>query len=755
MESQMHRHHHHEDDPHTTGEGEHHGEKKSVLKKVKEKAKKIKDTMKKHGHGHGTHEHEHDYPRTSEEEDEEMVDDPEIHGAPMYESAVITGTNLPVQTGFNLEKPTDKREDQYKPNVKNEVYSSLKVEDVNPPSGPGKMGREFRTYNPDVAVEEVTTRPFGPEKMGPEFGSYNPKIEDIVLSTRPTGPGKMGPESESYPSIEAEGVPTWPPGREKTGPKVGSYYSNAGHGITAGEKTGPEFGNYNPNVEDEGVTTGLTGRVKLQPELGRYNNSTVEDEGKINRPTGPGKMVPELGSYDHNVKTEVNPDVEDREATTMLWGPGKMGMELERPPEEAWEPELNTPHWSSPYTVDVETANVMETSNVEEPTAKIGPLEGIEEDPHAPKNRAGKMPANYQSKVTDPTGEGGEEAEVAPLIERLDNLHAHDELEKPVPEQKSYAGSHDQFAPQPTPTEDHFTPGSNLITPSKSLDSPKVYDVFDPEFMPHDVIAGKISSATSVIADKAVAAKNVVASKLGYGGENEETEDTSKKPESESPKVYDIAASESIPHDTIAEKISSATSVIADKAVATKNVVASKLGYGGGQEQTEDTSKKPVSESATDYAHKFTEKLAPVYGKVEGAGSAMLSKVQGGGGTEEEGRDTVVGEKDKGVPVKEYLAVKLSPGDEDKALSEVITEALHKKKEVMQGAKPVAGAEDDAMRLENKREGEDAVPGRSESPGGGAVDRLKNAVGSWFGKRSEHGEEEVSGQQRRLQESGN
>ena len=50
MEAQLHRPSHgHEDGGH---------EKKSVLKKVKDKAKKMKDTIKKHGHHHHNEEEE-------------------------------------------------------------------------------------------------------------------------------------------------------------------------------------------------------------------------------------------------------------------------------------------------------------------------------------------------------------------------------------------------------------------------------------------------------------------------------------------------------------------------------------------------------------------------------------------------------------------------------------------------------------------------------------------------------------------------
>lgn len=60
------------------GEGEtehnHHGEKKSVLKKVKDKAKKIKDKIKHSGHAHDEEEYD--------DEDEETVIASGGHAAP-------------------------------------------------------------------------------------------------------------------------------------------------------------------------------------------------------------------------------------------------------------------------------------------------------------------------------------------------------------------------------------------------------------------------------------------------------------------------------------------------------------------------------------------------------------------------------------------------------------------------------------------------------------------------------------------------
>ncbi|KAK4431493.1 Low-temperature-induced protein [Sesamum alatum] len=470
MEEQLHRPSHgqdyHYEDLRTAGlhsvtegerEGEHnqHGEKKSVLKKVKEKAKKIKDTVKKHGHGHG---HDHAY-EEDDDASEEMVNDPDVHGAPMYESAVITGTNLPMQTDLNLEKPMDTREDRYsRPTVMSEVYE--------------------------------------------------------------------------YPD--------------------------------------------------------------------------VVDEGESAR-SGPG---------------------------------GLLGMDL---PFEG-----RLPEHKNPLAFDVE-----------EPTVKIGPLVGLEEDPHLPKGRPGGKPAsNYGAKVVDPTGEGGKEAEVAPLVQRLDNLNIHGESEpKPQANPKSYTGSHDQFAPQTMPTTDYFNPESNpLVGGNPEPDSaPKISDPTQPESMPRDSVAGKISSATSTIAGKVVSVKNVVALKMGYGGQPHE-------------------AGEDLRHKT-----------------------------------------------AADYGHEVAEKLAPVYGKLAGAGTAVLSKVRGGGGAEHEsGGEAIAKGTDKGVSMKEYLAEKLRPGEEDKVLSEVITEALHKKQPMgRETATPVA---------------ENAAVAGGQTSDTGVVDRLKGAVGSWLGK---------------------
>lgn len=347
-----------------------------------------------------------------------------------------------------------------------------------------------------------------------------------------------------------------------------------------------------------------------------------------------------------------------------------------------------------------------EEANVGQTRVKSGPPVGLEEDPHSPKNIPGAIPpSNYESELADPTGTGGKEADVATLVHQLDKTNVYDPKSKPESEQRLYTGSHNQFTPQPTPTIDQFTPQSNTIRTEIGSENPestlKSLDPSKTEDKPRDSVTGKLSYAASAITDKAISAKNVVASKLGYGG-HEEGRDSQK-----------LLASETT---------------------------------------------KPVSETASEYAHSVaatvTEKLAPVYHKVADTSSTVISKVQGSGIQDEGGdRAAHLGNEgaatkgtDKGLSVKDYLAEKFRPGDEDKTLSEVISSALHKKKgetgRTGEG-KPmgkVTESEQVERHLgtgtENKREGEDALSAGNESKGPGMVDKFKDAVGSWLGKSS-------------------
>lgn len=140
----------------------------------------------------------------------------------------------------------------------------------------------------------------------------------------------------------------------------------------------------------------------------------------------------------------------------------------------------------------------------------------------------------------------------------------------------------------------------------------------------------------------------------------------------------------------------------------------------------------------------------------------MKSKVSGTRTVDSVGveKENVGKEQDKGVSVKDYLAEKLKPGEEDKALSEVISEALYKRKEE---PKKASGDEDRDVtkvvsddihqqeeepvekehgHLASGNEKSETVSEESNvivnSPGKSVVGKIKGVVGFWFGKSEEN-----------------
>ncbi|XP_076886747.1 low-temperature-induced 65 kDa protein-like [Bidens hawaiensis] len=134
------------------------------------------------------------------------------------------------------------------------------------------------------------------------------------------------------------------------------------------------------------------------------------------------------------------------------------------------------------------------------------------------------------------------------------------------------------------------------------------------------------------------------------------------------PPLDTIAADPSNPNSSYSQRISTATSAIADKAAAVKGTLVSKLG--SSTENKVETSPKTNTKSSfpTAFSHKVADTLSstlgPVYEKV-------TSKMQGGGHDEAPG---------KGATVKEFLVDTFKPGDDDKVLSEAITHAFHRGK---------------------------------------------------------------------------
>ncbi|XP_010537183.1 PREDICTED: low-temperature-induced 65 kDa protein-like [Tarenaya hassleriana] len=303
---------------------------------------------------------------------------------------------------------------------------------------------------------------------------------------------------------------------------------------------------------------------------------------------------------------------------------------------------------------------------------------GLEEDRAAPGGGldSSGVVSNYQSKVTDPTGKSGEEVGVTPIIESLGKMKMTD-----VPHELSERGLERESLTRrdELDVKSGHEPGKDFPTPEMSPP------------------------------------------------ENPKTETGASKPQA-------MADDADMPkQSSYTEKIVSATSALADRAAAAKTSVASKLGYSGGEGSEEETPR-----SAMEYGKKMAEKLTPVYEKVKETGTSVMSKMPLSGSGETGQR------QDKGVSARDYIVEKLKPGEEDKALSEVITEKLHlggeKKKKrgtVMESEevkKRLGGFSDERSEKEMEH-GESFV--EDGNGGGGMVEKLKLAVTSWLGGKTE------------------
>lgn len=597
-------------------EGEHHP-KQSVLKRVKAKAKKIKDHLK-HGLGH-EHDHEHDQERHSlqgdeeeENDDEEMEEGEEVHGGPY----AIRSKDIPkedIVPRGNLENPTSTKEDRYDSN-------KMKNEEVHKPilQRQDEFARPPSTHFP----EERQTPP-------PAETHETKGIDDHVAFGKHEHQGLQGQEN-------IIGAPT------------GLVDHHASHRpiTTAAAETHETKGFDHVTAPGEQGHQGLQEHGNIRPVT-----ATHETQG-FDHVTDHGKLKDQgLQGHKNGVST---------------------GME-------------------------------------EEPDA---PMDHLEMKPN---------PANYRSKVTDPTGANNEEARVSPLVQSFEKMGVSDVPEttreqgtegiRTEPkagdikfdegtEHSQYTGSHDQFAPEEAPVD---FPSIREETESipQSMIPRKAED------LPRDTLTGKpgsytekISSATSEIADKGVAAKNVVASKLGYGGTEEETRE--------------------------------------------RGVTR------GDKDATKTTSATALAQKA---ASSVAGKFAPVYEKVAGAGGTVMAKVQGTAtgvtghenrGGADAGREVKM---DKGVSMKEYLAEKFKPGEEDKALSEVISGSLSRQKDKTEETEPM-GKVTESVEVERRlgpigdtnKEQDDVASGETkvgESFGQGVVDRVKGAVSTWLGKGGE------------------
>ncbi|KAK7380298.1 hypothetical protein VNO78_32806 [Psophocarpus tetragonolobus] len=871
-------------------------EKKSVLKKVKQKAKKIKDTITKHGHHDQVHGHEYHYedqhiPDDHDLDEEDEVDEyPEVHGAPIYDSATVRSA-APGQVdtvgrpGDNFGGTTIIGEEPNEPRFvleEIEVHAKLNLgrpmhldEDPNVP----------RSAAQACAPANYQTKVTDPSGTGGEEIDFTPVEKSFSRMTVHNEP-KAYPETKFSPTVAQTQYPS--AGRQS---QFEPELSTAANYPSAGS-----YGQYKPELSGEVKTQYPKSHDQFTPQLStptktHYPSTKTNDQHFPQHSSATKTQYPSSGSHDlYTPLLSTEPNIQHpQHPSTQIHN-----QHLPLPQQSS---ATNTQYLSSQSN---DQMPVLTEPKVQYPYTKI-------HDQHLP----------HQSTVTQTQHpSSGNHDHLAPELSfspepnsQYPSTKIHDQH---LPQQSSQypsAGSHDQFLPE-------------FSTQSKTPQTYTSTQVMEPRYEPMEKPSNqssytdKISAATSTIADTAISAKNAVTSKLGYGDnrtgtETTQTRDQKQKTSNENPSTVSLATA-AIADKAVAAKntvastlgygpnteatqtrnreentgnekpstISSAASAIADKAATAKNTVASKLGYGTNTEgtqtkyQAENTSnEKPstissatsaitetaataknavasklgygdkndtetiptmhqeehtsnknpsaISSATTAIADKaasakntvasklgfggtattneqkrseqaaapteygkgvtqsLTEKLAPVHGKVAGVGTGQRSKASG--------TDPVGVEQDKGVSVRDYVVDKLRPGEEDRALSEVISETLHKKEKPHAVHKRedepqrrvehqrVLGKVTESEEVKRRLGGEDEKTEKRyqemyiNSPGTGVVDKVKGMVGSWFTNPGENqssqdsspnygaGVEQVNqgAGERRLQESSN
>ncbi|KAG7546199.1 CAP160 protein [Arabidopsis suecica] len=375
---------------------------------------------------------------------------------------------------------------------------------------------------------------------------------------------------------------------------------------------------------------------------------------------------------------------------------------------------------------------------------------GLEQDPAAPGSHGGM--SNYQSKVTDPTGKATGEIGAATTVSALGRLGLGTDLQKKshgLDTKSAAPGSHGGMSTyqskvtdptgkaageQPsvaafgrrkeTGEDDQLGLGRDLREKSHGFDTKSRPEMG--KHLPAGDVGSRLRKESPEKSHEFDLGKDLPTRTQGI-----------KKPEGFDSKGQERGDEMQQPNQSsYTDKIALATSVVADKAVAAKTAVASKLGYPGeaGHENRVEGAEPPSS--AGGYGSTVAGMVTPVYEKVKETGASVMTKLPFSGTGTEQGQD-------KGVSAKEYLTEKLSPGEEDKALSEVVAEKLHlgggggepKKGIVTQSEeveKRLGGFKDPSSEAATKQ-GE----AYAEEGEGGMAEKLRGAVTSWLAGTTE------------------
>ncbi|XP_057424695.1 low-temperature-induced 65 kDa protein-like [Lotus japonicus] len=683
----------------THGEEEHHSEneKTSVLNKVKVKARKIRDTIKKHGqqvldHGHESNNKDQHIPDDHElDEEKEIVEDPEVQAAPNYENEGFksttpaseqvenfgkSGSDFGSTTVMGEEQP---HQDPVVVGVSStaEMNQNIDTEPVKKIAGEEKpMDLERPTvleddHHAQGSRPEAYTLPSYETNVTVPSGAGSDEIEDIKTVEKSFE--RMNVHDEPKPTPEPKVLPEI---ADTEYPPTGSN-DQFEPNLSAATETHDPSARTHDQLSSEKISTNINRNPEIEEQTFNTITTTPEEQQSVKTKSNHNSYTDEISSATADIT--VSPEISEASDTA------EMNQNIATEPVKTFAGEEKA--------IDLERPIV------------------LEDDPQGSRPEAYTLP-NYQTKATDPSGAGSDEIEDIKTVEKsFGRMNVHDEP-KPTPEPKVLpeiadteypsTGSNDQFKFEP-----HLSAATEIQDPSA-----RTHDQFSSEKIFSD------SNRNPEIEEQTV---NTITT-------------TAEEPQSVKTKSN---------HNSYTDEISSAT---ADITVSPEISEASEIGHDekGDRndkvmttleelQKSEDVSDPSGStaENGKSIAQPLTEKSAPVYGKVAEVGST------GGVGTETKNG---VEDQNNGVALKDYLAEKLRPGEEDKALSEVISEALYKgKEEEVKKEQGNLGSEDE--KSEKVCEDNSYV----KSPGKGMVETVKGVVGSWFAKSEETQSPQVAG----------
>ncbi|XP_035550854.1 low-temperature-induced 65 kDa protein-like isoform X1 [Juglans regia] len=763
-------------------EDEHPHEKTSMFKKVKAKAKRMKDTLKKHGQGPDQDHHEnhpderlipddHDLDK-EDDEDEEMVEDPEVHPR--------TETENSGKSKLDFGRLGATREDAPSPGERHEskIIKPIKGIEPNTDQPISKFGNPIVSgEKPHAPQNTPVSRPPGdygtkatdPTKtslLGERGGTGQPKVN----LERPMGleEDRHAPKDRSEPHNPANyrTKVTDPKGTggEEAGidPILQSFEKMKVHDEQSPKPTGPDD-NSPTTIRQQSTKSPTRSPDQFSPETVPPEVKIVRDKSQLPHSFDATKLPGDSEPMNQRSSTEeVSPATstifdkaisaknavaskigygepkpkptgpDDNSPTTITKLPDGSRDISEEPMNQRTSTEEVSPATSTIFDKAISAKNVV-ASKIgygEQSPKPTGP------DDDSPTTKT-KLPGDSRDISEEPMNQRSSTEEVSPATSTI--------FDKAISAKNAVASKigYGEQSPKKQTGPDDDSPTTKTKLPDDSRD-------ISEEPMNQRSSTEKVSPATSTIADKAIFAKNAVASKIGYGepkpkptGPDDDSPTTKTKLPDDSRDISE----EPMNQRSSTEEVSPATSTIADKAISAKNAVASKLGYGdkdmtSGTEvrQSGDNAKSSPAEYGKKIAATETENQNPVYEK-------PASKVHGTGITDtdlgigNESRSSDVKGQDKGVSVKDYFMEKSRPGDEDRALAEVISDTLHKPNEKpgegeMRPMGKVTESEEVARQLGTKEDNSCQGMQSSDvnnSQEKGVVDKFKGAVGSWFG----------------------